>query len=138
MRAPLLTIFNFFQSAVGCFNLDYYVWLNSNSECLCAQNLLADLQEATRAAGSCVIWTLAGVGCMWFGGLVAAAQGTANLVRFKHAGPGKLPPKPAPTPKKPDIEAAHTPGSAFAKRELYPMPGYPGGGFYIRSPQVYN
>lgn len=78
---------------------------------------------------------------MWFGGLIAAAHGTANLVLFKLTGPYKPPAKPAATPaKKPqsDIESAHTPGTAM-KREFYPIHGYAGGGpgFYVRSPQVY-
>jgi len=62
--------------------MNYFTWLESNA-CLCNQQLIAELQEASRAALSCVMWALAGVGCLLLGAFIASAQGSADLALLK-------------------------------------------------------
>lgn len=129
------------KCAVGCFNMAYYVWLDSVS-CLCTQPLIADLQGAARDAVYSVVWSLGGTGALWFGSLLAAAQGAADLALLKaewRAAAKPSRPQPSPSKRAPLDEYAVTPGTALPKRNLYQMNGYVGGGsgYYVRSPQPY-
>jgi hypothetical protein len=119
--------------------MGYYVWLDSTS-CLCTQPLIADLQDAAREAVFSVVWSLGGAGALWFGALLAAAQGAADLALLKSewraaAKPSR--PMQSPAKRAPLDEYAFTPGTALPKRNLYQVNGYSSGGYYVRSPQPY-
>lgn len=67
---------------VACFNLNYFVWLESNV-CLCNQQLISSLQDGARLALAPLVWALAGLGCLLFGSLLATAQGAADLALMR-------------------------------------------------------
>jgi hypothetical protein len=121
--------------------MGYYVWLESIA-CLCTQPLIADLQDAARNAVYSVVWSLGGAGALWFGALLAAAQGAADLALLKaewRAAGKPSRPQPSPAKRAPLDEYAFTPGTAHQKKNFYQMNGYVGGGggYYVRSPQPY-
>jgi len=65
-------------AAVGCFNMNYYVWLDSTA-CLCTQQLVVDLQTAAKNAFLAVVWTLGAMACICFGSLLAGLQASADM-----------------------------------------------------------
>lgn len=62
--------------------MNLFTWLESNM-CLCNQQLLSELQDASRAALSAVVWSLGGIGCLMCGSFIAAAQGAADLALMR-------------------------------------------------------
>lgn len=58
--------------------MHFYPWLESEG-CLCSNELIISLGDSSSAALTSVLWTLAAVGCLWVGALVAAIQATTDV-----------------------------------------------------------
>lgn len=112
------------------------MWLDSDY-CLCTQPMLEAMQNAAGEALDCVAWSLGGVAALWFGALLAAAQGAADLALLKSEWLAAAPriSRSSPIKRAPLDEYGHTPGNA--KMNLYQVNGYGTGGgpgYYVRSP----
>jgi hypothetical protein len=68
--------------AETCLNLAYFHWLESTT-CLCTSQSIDALRAAAAAAASSATWALAGVLCLWLGGMLGSVQGAADLALIR-------------------------------------------------------